>query len=87
MAPDALEKGSLLTANSLQAYLSRAVPLSLKKAYTVSKTQTQWIFGGYETDILLGDLTTVIKKNKAPLPSVQAIELETTSFGSIKSLS
>ena len=87
MAPDALEKGCLLTANSLQAYLSRAVPLSLKKAYTVSKTQTPWIFGGSETDILLGDLTTVIKKNKAPLPSVQAIELEITSFGSIKSLS
>jgi len=87
MADEALEKNGLITALSLQTYLRRAVPLSLKRAYTTPRKQTPWLFGGLEVDIVLGDLSAVLKRRKAPLPSIKDISLLIRKVGVIKSLS
>jgi len=86
-ALDALEKDTILTAVSLQNYLSRAVPISLKKAYTRPKAQSPWLFGGFESDVIIGDLSSVIKSRKTPSPSITDIELIMKKIGQIKTLS
>jgi len=86
--PEALEKGGLLTASSLQTYLNIAVPRSLRENYTDrSYKQTPWKFGGQATEILLGDLSDLLEKNSTPPPKVNDIELKRIDCGDIKFLS
>lgn len=88
MAKDALEKNCFLTANSLQNYLSKAIPLSLKKTYTSLMHQTPWLFGGYSSDFLLADLSEILKKRTYSVPQVDSdsLEFRTINSGRIKSL-
>jgi len=86
--PEALEKGGLLTASSLQTYLNIAVPRSLRENYTDrSYKQTPWKFGGQATEILLGDLSDLLEKNSTPPPKVSDVELRSVECGSIRNLS
>lgn len=54
-APLALER-AILTANSLQNYLSSAVPRTLRSSYTTPKEQTPWMAGAASGDFPLADL-------------------------------
>lgn len=86
--PDILEKGGLLTATSLQFYLNKAVPKSLREHHTDrSHVQTPWMFGGQEKEIILGDLSDLLKMNSTPPPKVNDVELRSVECGSIRNLS
>ena len=86
--PDVLEKGGILTATALQFYLNKAVPKSLREYHTDrSHKQTPWMFGGQEKEIILGDLSDLLKMNSTPPPKVNDVELRSVECGSIKNLS
>ena len=64
-APGALEEKSRLTARSLQDYLSREVPLTLRKTYSTPETQTPWKYGGESRNFQIADLTEILKQRNA----------------------
>lgn len=57
----ALERG-ILTANSLQNYLKREVPRTLRKTYTTSRDQTPWMYGASSGDFALADLRDILEE-------------------------
>ncbi|MEX2174502.1 MAG: hypothetical protein WD872_09075, partial [Pirellulaceae bacterium] len=63
-APLALERGTLLTARSLQKHLQTAVPPSLRATYAEAKRQSPWACGDQSSDWVLADLGEILKPNK-----------------------
>ncbi len=74
-APTALENGVLLTSVSLQRYLKRAIPQTLRLNYTDKKDQTPWMYGTGTGEFLLADLTNVFaKRNAAANPHASQVK-------------
>jgi|GEM_PF-311242 len=61
----ALRKKSLLTANSLQDYLSLVVPATIRSSYKSKRVQTPWFYGAQSRDFLLADLTEILHQKHA----------------------
>jgi hypothetical protein len=59
-APLALEKGRLLTSNSLQNYLRKEVPRTVRETITGGPPQNPWVFGGADGEFLVADLTPIL---------------------------
>lgn len=61
-AKSALEAETMLTANSLQKFLSTSVQQTLKEAYADQKDQTPWMIGSSAKEFLLADLTDLFNR-------------------------
>jgi len=73
-APEALEEKSRLTARSLQDYLSREVPLTLRKTRSGPDAQTPWKYGGESRNFQLADLTEILKLKNAIAPGYEQLK-------------
>ncbi|MBE0537366.1 MAG: caspase family protein [Phycisphaerae bacterium] len=56
----ALEKGRLLTSNSLQNYLRKEVPRTVRQTVIGGPSQNPWMFGGAAGEFLVADLTPIL---------------------------
>lgn len=62
----ALESGRYVTAISLQNYLTKEIPRTLRKIFTKPVSQTPWLYGSQSGDFMISDLDKVLKqKTKA----------------------
>lgn len=88
---EALERNRFITANSLQAYLSREVPRTVRKTFTGSYTQTPRIFGNASNGFIIADLKEFLDKKKEKIePKLTQLKKAFFSgeeLGNIKSLS
>ncbi len=89
LAKDSLEKKRYLTATSLQNYLYKSIPLTLKKNFTTPKFQTPWLFGGLPADFLIADLNDLLlkKKQNILITGEASLELLKEYSGRINTLS
>lgn len=67
--PELLNKSPLLTASTLQNYLFRAVPLTVRETFTNKRQQTPWYSGSHGHEFLVADLTPIIQKRRAAASS------------------
>jgi hypothetical protein len=63
-----LEEKHRLTARSLQDYLSKEVPITLRKAYSTPEVQTPWKYGGESRNFQIADLSEILKQHNAVKP-------------------
>jgi caspase domain-containing protein len=73
-APEALSKGHRLTATSLQNYLSKAVPKTLRQVHNTPDVQTPWKYGCENRDFQIADLTTIIRKREQATPGAEQLK-------------
>jgi hypothetical protein len=69
-APEALVNRKAITPTSLQNYLSKQVPLSLRTLRSSGDTQTPWMCGAMSRDLLIADVGEILEarqNKKAPL--------------------
>lgn len=89
-AQSALIRGNLLTADSLQAYLSIEVPRTVRDTFTTNVKQTPCMFGRLTKDFIVADLDSIIRerreKRRLKLPK-ELITLSSQEIGEVKSLS
>lgn len=88
-APLALEKGRFLTAHSLQTYLSREVPRTLRRAFSDPHVQSPWFYGSHNHDFQIADMKAVLDQRSAVMPGreqVKQILFREIEHLSIKSL-
>lgn len=64
-APAALEDNTQLTAASLQKYLKRSVPQTLRTLFTTKKEQTPWLAGPKNSQLPLLDMTDLLAQADA----------------------
>ena len=87
----ALEKGHLLTSSSLQNYLKKEVPRTIRTTYTGKIVQTPWFYGAASGDFLIADVGPIIEKRKTSanptLQQLKRIVIYGKSLGDIKGLS
>jgi hypothetical protein len=86
----ALERKVYLTTSSLQNYLSKEVPITLKNTFTSRKNQTPKLWGNLSREFILADFKEIFNQRRAK--SKTTTQLKKASFlgfkfGSIKSLS
>lgn len=86
----ALERKVYLTTSSLQNYLSKEVPLTLKNTFTSRKNQTPRLWGNLSREFIITDFKEIFNRRRAE--SKTTTQLKKASFlgfkfGSIKSLS
>jgi len=90
-AIDALDKGNLLTANSLQFYLSAEIPRTIRDTLTTPKKQTPSFFGCLTKDFIVADLDPIISaktaETKIAFDQPDRIIFSGYDAGSVKSLS
>lgn len=72
--PLALEKGRYVTAGSLQNYLTKEVPRTLRKVFSKPVTQTPWFHGSHTGDFLIADLDNVLKQKNAVKPGYEQVK-------------
>src|SRR5437762_1617242 len=72
--PLALEKGRYVTANSLQNYLSKEIPRTLRKVFTKPVVQTPWFHGSHTGDFVISDLDDVVKQRNAVKPGYDQVK-------------
>jgi hypothetical protein len=85
-----LEKGRFLTAASLQGYLSKEVPITLRKTFSNVFVQSPWKYGSENRDFTVADLGDLLKVRNAVKPGYQQLKqilFRETQELSIKSLS
>lgn len=85
----ALDERNLLTADSLQSYLSKEVPRIVRETITSAKKQTPCIFGRYAHNFVVADLDPIItaRRSKKRLEiQPDRIVLNSEEVGNIKSL-
>jgi len=63
--PEILSRPPLLTATSLQSYLHKAVPRTIRETFTDGRQQTPWYSGGHGHEFLVADLTPIIERKRA----------------------
>jgi Caspase domain len=71
--PLALEKGRYVTANSLQNYVAKELPRTMRKLFTKPIVQTPWFHGSNTGDFLIADLGDVLKKRNAVKPGFEQV--------------
>lgn len=90
-APLAVEQGVLLTAASLQKYLTLAMPRSLREAYSDKKVQTPALFHSANSEFLLADLRDLLEgengANSASPDQVVRMTLVRERVSGVKQLS
>ena len=64
-APLAFERGNRVTSNSLQNYLVKEVPRTIRRTFTDDRTQTPWMCGGATGEFVVADLTSIIEARRA----------------------
>jgi uncharacterized caspase-like protein len=73
-APDALAAHNRLTATSLQNYLSKAVPKTLRQVRSTPDVQTPWRYGGESQDFQIADLTAIVEEREQAKPGAEQIK-------------
>lgn len=73
-APGALEEKHRLTARSLQDYLSKEVPLTLRKAHSTPEVQTPWKYGGESRNFQIANLSEILKQRNAIKPGYSQLK-------------
>ncbi len=90
-AKDALDKGTLVTSDSLRDYLSAEVPRLLRSTHTGNETQTPCWFGNATKQFIVADLTQIFADRAAKTSTLGSIlkasSLRGEKFGSVRSLS
>lgn len=86
----ALERRVYLTTSSLQNFLSKEVPLTLKNTFTSRKNQTPRLWGNLSREFIIADFKEIFERRRTE--SKTTTQLKKASFlgfkfGSIKSLS
>lgn len=88
---EALERKRFLTADSLQTYLSREVPRTVRKAFTGTRVQTPRVFGNYSKGFVLADFKEIFEKRAAnlrpKLAQLKRVFFSGSTSGRVKSLS
>jgi hypothetical protein len=70
----ALEKGHLLTSSSLQNYLKKEVPRTLRTTYADTRVQTPWFYGAQTSDFLVANVASILEKRKiAANPNIKQL--------------
>lgn len=72
--PLALEKGRYLTANSLQNYVAKELPRTMRKHFSKPIAQTPWFHGSSTGDFQIADLGDVLKKRNAVKPGFEQVK-------------
>jgi len=72
--PIALEKGRYVTANSLQNYLAKEIPRTLRKVFSKPVVQTPWFHGSHTGDFVISDLAELLKKRNAVKPGYDQVK-------------
>jgi hypothetical protein len=70
----ALEKGRYVTANSLQNYVAKELPRTLRAVFSKPKVQTPWFHGSNTGDFLIADLRDVLKQRNAVKPGFEQVK-------------
>lgn len=86
----ALEKGRYVTAMSLQNYLAKEIPRTIRKVFTKPLTQTPWFYGSQTSDFVISDLAAILKQRNAVKPGydqVKQIFMQMEDTAKISSLS
>jgi hypothetical protein len=89
--PDAIERNGIITSNSLQNYLARQVPLSLRKIRTDLITQTPVLYGSMTKDFIVADVGPLIASRRASgtsaIPTLKRVVFRSDGWLRVKSLS
>jgi hypothetical protein len=72
--PLALEKGRYLTANSLQNYVAKELPRTMRNLFTKPIIQTPWFHGSSTGDFQIADLADVLNKRNAIKPGFEQVK-------------
>jgi hypothetical protein len=72
--PLALEKGRYVTANSLQNYVSKELPRTLRKVFTTPHVQTPWYHASNTGDFLISDLKDVLQQRNVLRPGLEQVK-------------
>ncbi len=87
--PEALEKAGFITSSSLQNYLSKNVPVTVRKTYS-GKTQTPYLYGTQSHDFLIADLGPLIAAREAmgefDGPMLKQIEVAAEESNAVRQL-
>jgi len=90
-APEALDRNRFVTSNSLQNYLAREVPRTLRTTVSTPVRQTPCMFGNATAQFIVADLKPVLDARQAALAAKAITPPDAafvgTKYGSIKSLS
>jgi hypothetical protein len=73
-ARPALERGSYVTAYSLQNYLAAEIPRTLRKVFSKPVVQTPWVYGSQSRDFVISDLDAVLKPRSAVKPGYDQVK-------------
>jgi hypothetical protein len=88
---DALEKGRLVTGNSLQTYLADEVPRLLRKTIAGAVSQTPCAFGNFTNEFVVADVGPILEAKAAKASTIGALLkdsfLRGEESGQIRSLS
>lgn len=72
--PLALEKGRYVTASSLQNYVAKQLPRTMRKHFSKPVVQTPWFHGSSTGDFRIADLEDVLKKRNAVKPGFEQVK-------------
>lgn len=90
-APKALERNKYLTSSSLQNYLGREVPKTLRTEHPDPVSQTPWCFGSFSKEFRLFNLESILKKRdaerRARITGLRSVDLIGRKGGVIRELS
>ena len=79
-----------VTSTSLQSYLSRAVPRTLRAEFAAPIVQTPWMCGDVSADFVVADLTPVLEQKlqetTPPVPRLDAVVISATKSQPVKHL-
>ncbi|HZM03183.1 MAG TPA: caspase family protein [Candidatus Saccharimonadales bacterium] len=88
---DALEKGRLVTSNSLQTFLSDEVPRTLRKTVTGAVSQTPCAFGNFTKEFIVADVSHILAAKAAKASTLGSLLKEAflrgEDGGQVRSLS
>ena len=83
-AREALATGHRLTATSLQNYLSKAVPKTLREVRSTPDVQTPWKYGGESHDFQIANLAAIVEQRSQAKPGAE--QLKRILFRDLESL-
>lgn len=87
----ALDRDRYLTTSSLQNYLSREVPRTLRRTFTGAQTQTPRFWGNLSREVILADFAEIFAKREAEcetsLAGFKKASFLGLTWGSVRSLS
>lgn len=88
-SPIAIENGRYVTAVSLQNYLTKEIPITIRKFLSKPHVQTPWLYSSQTSDFVISDLEEVLKKRYLSKPGYKQLkqiflqELETVKISKL----